>query len=55
MEHFARQAHTKIKEDRAKGEGRTGGKKKKKGAAEETKLPKSRGKFWEGLYKVARY
>lgn len=30
MEHFARQAHTKIKEDRAKGEGRTGEKKKKK-------------------------
>lgn len=53
MEHLARQTHMKIKEDRSKGEGRT--RKKKKRAAEETKLPKSRGKFWEGLHKVARY
>lgn len=30
MEHFARQTHMKIKEDRSKGEGRT--KKKKKGS-----------------------
>lgn len=32
MEHFARQAHTKIKEDRAKGDGRTGEKKKRGGS-----------------------